>query len=42
MDGGITLIHISERTRTLEEAFFELTGSHSRDMETAHSLGGVK
>jgi ABC-2 type transport system ATP-binding protein len=41
MDGGITLMHISERTGTLEEAFFDLTGSHSRDMATTHSLGGV-
>jgi len=42
MEAGITLTHISERARSLEEAFFELTGSHSRDMATTHSLGGVK
>jgi ABC-2 type transport system ATP-binding protein len=42
MESGITLTHISERARSLEEAFFELTGSHSRDMATTHSLGGVK
>jgi ABC-2 type transport system ATP-binding protein len=41
MKANITLIHISERARSLEEAFFELTGSHSRDV-SAHSLGGVK
>jgi ABC-2 type transport system ATP-binding protein len=42
MDGGITLCHISERTRTLEEAFFDLTGSHSGDTTATRSLGGVK
>jgi ABC-2 type transport system ATP-binding protein len=43
MGADITLIHISERARSLEEAFFELTGSHSRDVTSAtHSLGGVK
>ncbi len=41
MHADITLIHISERARSLEEAFFELTGTHSRDVETAHSLGSV-
>ena len=35
MDADITLIHISERSRSLEEAFFELTGSHSRDVVVA-------
>jgi ABC-2 type transport system ATP-binding protein len=42
MQANITLIHISERARSLEEAFFELTGSHSRDVAATHSLGGVK
>ena len=42
MGSDITLIHISERARSLEEAFFELTGSHSRDVAMTHSLGGVK
>jgi len=42
MEANITLIHISERARSLEEAFFELTGSHSRDVALTHSLGGVK
>jgi ABC-2 type transport system ATP-binding protein len=42
MGAGITLIHISERSRSLEEAFFELTGSHSRDVAVTHSLGGIK
>jgi hypothetical protein len=39
---GITLIHMAERTRSLEEAFFELTGSHSRDAMATHALGGVR
>ncbi len=42
MNADITLIHISERTRSLEEAFFELTGSHSRDTVASHALGGIK
>jgi len=42
MSADITLIHISERSRSLEEAFFELTGSHSRDVSATHSLGGIK
>ena len=42
MDADITLIHISERSRSLEEAFFELTGSHSRDVAVTHSLGGIR
>jgi ABC-2 type transport system ATP-binding protein len=41
MGADITLIHISERARSLEEAFFELTGSHSRDVTATHSLGRV-
>jgi ABC-2 type transport system ATP-binding protein len=39
---GITLIHIAERTRSLEEVFFELTGSHSREATVTHSLGGIR
>jgi ABC-2 type transport system ATP-binding protein len=42
MNADITLIHLSERTRSLEEAFFELTGSHSRDTVASHALGGIK
>jgi ABC-2 type transport system ATP-binding protein len=41
MEAGITLVHLSVRARSLEEAFFELTGSHSRDVTASHSLGGV-
>ncbi len=42
MDAHITLIHISTRARSLEEAFFELTGTHSRDVATSHSLGSIR
>ncbi|HEY1826461.1 MAG TPA: ATP-binding cassette domain-containing protein [Acidimicrobiales bacterium] len=42
MEAGITLAHISQRTRSLEEAFFELTGTHSRDTVGQHALGGIK
>ncbi|HWE66789.1 MAG TPA: ATP-binding cassette domain-containing protein [Acidimicrobiales bacterium] len=42
MNAGIVLIHLSQRTRSLEEAFFELTGTHSRDTVATHSLGGIK
>jgi ABC-2 type transport system ATP-binding protein len=42
MGAGITLIHLSERARSLEEAFFELTGSHSRDVHAGHALGDVR
>jgi ABC-2 type transport system ATP-binding protein len=42
MSVDIALVHISERSRSLEEAFFELTGSHSRDVVATHSLGVIK
>jgi ABC-2 type transport system ATP-binding protein len=42
MEEGIVLVHLAERRRSLEEAFFELTGSHSRDTVDAHSLGGIR
>jgi len=42
MEQGIALAHLSERRRSLEEAFFELTGTHSRDAVDAHALGGIR
>jgi ABC-2 type transport system ATP-binding protein len=42
MGHDIALAHLSERTRSLEEAFFDLTGSHSRDTLAAPALGGVR
>jgi ABC-2 type transport system ATP-binding protein len=42
MSHDITLAHLSERTRSLEEAYFDLTGTHSRDTVAASALGGVK
>jgi len=42
MSHDITLAHLSERTRSLEEAFFDLTGTHSRDTTASPALGGIK
>jgi ABC-2 type transport system ATP-binding protein len=42
MEAGIDLVHLAERTRSLEEAFFELTGTHSRDTTATHALGGIR
>jgi ABC-2 type transport system ATP-binding protein len=42
MSHDIALAHLSERTRSLEEAYFDLTGSHSRDTMTTPALGGIK
>jgi ABC-2 type transport system ATP-binding protein len=42
MDGGITLKYLAERHRSLEDAFFELTGTHSRDTQQRHELEAVR
>jgi ABC-2 type transport system ATP-binding protein len=42
MEAGITLVHLSERRRSLEDAFFELTGTASGDNPMVASLGGIK
>jgi ABC-2 type transport system ATP-binding protein len=42
MEGGITLKYLAERHRSLEDAFFELTGTHSRDAEQRHELEAVQ
>jgi ABC-2 type transport system ATP-binding protein len=42
MEAGFALSHLARRTRSLEEAFFELTGSHSRDVVGSHALGGIR
>jgi ABC-2 type transport system ATP-binding protein len=42
MNGGITLAYLAERHRSLEDAFFELTGTHSRDAEQRHELEAVQ
>ncbi len=41
MDHGIVLVQLVERRRTLEDAFFALTGTDSADVETAGDLGKV-
>jgi ABC-2 type transport system ATP-binding protein len=42
MNAGFALSHLAQRTRSLEEAFFELTGTHSRDVVGAPALGGIR
>jgi len=42
MNGGVTLAYLAERHRSLEDAFFELTGTHSRDAEQRHELEAVR
>ena len=42
MEGGVTLKYLAERHRSLEDAFFELTGTHSRDAEQRHELEAVQ
>jgi ABC-2 type transport system ATP-binding protein len=41
INGGITLKYLAERHRSLEDAFFELTGTHSRDTQQRHELEAV-
>jgi ABC-2 type transport system ATP-binding protein len=42
MNGGIALKYLAERHRSLEDAFFELTGTHSRDTQQRHELEAVR
>jgi len=42
MEAGITLVHLSERRRSLEDAFFELTGTASGDNPMVASLGEIR
>lgn len=42
LDAGITIIHLAERERSLEEAYFALTGTHSGDVEDHGALGGIQ
>ena len=39
---GMTIVHLAERERSLEEAYFALTGTHSGDVERKGVLGGVQ
>jgi ABC-2 type transport system ATP-binding protein len=40
--GGITLRQLSERTRSLERAFFALTGTASADVPAGQEMGSIK
>jgi ABC-2 type transport system ATP-binding protein len=40
--GGITLRQLAERTRTLERAFFALTGTASADVPAGQEMGSIK
>ena len=39
-ESGVTVNHLAERERTLEDAYFALTGTHSGDVEDRGALGG--
>ena len=41
MGAGLALTHLAVRERSLEEAFFALTGTHSRDVQHAATLGEI-
>ncbi len=41
-DGGITLRQLNERTRSLELAFFALTGTASADVPAGQEMGAIK
>jgi hypothetical protein len=41
-EAGIVIAHLAERERSLEDAYFALTGTHSGDVETAGALGGIQ
>ena len=40
--GGITLRQLAESTRSLERAFFALTGTASADVPTGQEMGAIK
>jgi ABC-2 type transport system ATP-binding protein len=39
---GVTINHLAERERSLEEAYFALTGTHSGDVEESGALGVIR
>jgi ABC-2 type transport system ATP-binding protein len=41
-EAGIVIAHLAERERSLEDAYFALTGTHSGDVETVGALGGIQ
>jgi ABC-2 type transport system ATP-binding protein len=42
LKAGIVVVHLAERERSLEDAYFALTGSHSGDVETTGALGDIQ
>jgi ABC-2 type transport system ATP-binding protein len=41
-ESGVTVNHLAERERSLEEAYFALTGTHSGDVEDGAALGTIR
>ena len=41
-ESGVTITHLAERERSLEEAYFALTGTHSGDVEDRGALGVIR
>jgi ABC-2 type transport system ATP-binding protein len=41
-ESGVTINHLAERERSLEEAYFALTGTHSGDVENQGALGVIR
>ena len=41
-ESGVTITHLAERERSLEEAYFALTGTHSGDVEDRTALGMIR
>jgi hypothetical protein len=41
MEAGVAICHLAGRKRSLEEAYFALTGTHSGDVE-GNVLGGIQ
>jgi ABC-type multidrug transport system ATPase subunit len=42
LEGDVTISHLAQRQRSLEEAYFALTGTHSGDVEERGDLGGIR
>ena len=42
VESGVTITHLAERERSLEEAYFALTGTHSGDVEDRTALGVIR
>jgi ABC-2 type transport system ATP-binding protein len=42
LEAGIVVVHLAERERSLEDAYFALTGSHSGDVEAVGALGEIQ